>query len=292
MQTGAAKAGAVRAMFTKIVDYAGLFPPAQLAMPEAVAEYDAARHGTHAWMLGRFIVPVSRAQEMLTMLPDGEPFAVSVILDAVPQGLAQAAKLQSSDALRVQALEIVLEPDQIDDFARAAKDAGFGDTPSYVELRRDLWERDTQRAMPALAAAGLGAKVRCGGADASAFPAPAQLAKFIYSASRCSVPFKATAGLHHPIRHVDTATGAHMNGFLNLLAASAMARAGADREELVEPLACEDGAQFQFDDRGFRFNGHRVDVPEIEAMRREGFVSYGSCSFSEPVADLRAMNLL
>jgi asparagine synthase (glutamine-hydrolysing) len=129
MQTGAAKAGAVRAMFAKLVDYAGLFPPAQLAMPEAVAEYDAERNGTHAWMLGRFIVPVSRAQEMLAMLPDGEPFAVSVILDAGPQALAQAAKLQSNDALRVQALEIVLEPDAAATLPRlaAAFDEPLGD---------------------------------------------------------------------------------------------------------------------------------------------------------------------
>ncbi len=83
-----------------------------------------------------------------------------------------------------------------------------------------------------------------------------------------------------------------MHGFLNLLACAALARAGVDREELVEVLACEDAGQFHFDDRDFRFKAHRVHVPQIEAMRREGFVSYGSCSFSEPVEDLRALKLL
>src|SRR5215469_4630128 len=54
----------VHAAFKSLVDYAGLFPPAALGMSDAIDEYAAASEGAHAWMLGRFIVPFSRLEEL------------------------------------------------------------------------------------------------------------------------------------------------------------------------------------------------------------------------------------
>ncbi len=291
MQTGASKTAAVQAMFTGLIDYAGLFPPAQLTMPQAVSEYAAERRGSQAWMLGRFIVPYSRYRELLETLAHTQQIALSVILDGGIEALAQVANVRNSDRrARIEMLEIVLEPNRIDEFVQSAKDTGLADLPAYVEFAREGdWERLLEQALPRLAAAGLGAKVRCGGAQPAAFPAPSQLAAFIDLACRNGVPFKATAGLHHPIRHFDATIGASMNGFLNLLAAAALARSGATREELVDVLACEDPAAFAFDESGFRFRDRRVGALDIEAMRSRAFVSYGSCSFSEPVEDLRAL---
>jgi hypothetical protein len=53
----------LQALLTGLVDYAGLFPPAALAMPDAVREYAGHRAGEHAWMLGRFVLPVTRLPE-------------------------------------------------------------------------------------------------------------------------------------------------------------------------------------------------------------------------------------
>src|SRR6202171_3587103 len=46
-----------------LIDYAGLFPPASLAMAPSVANYDAYLRSEWSWILGRFIVPAPRLSE-------------------------------------------------------------------------------------------------------------------------------------------------------------------------------------------------------------------------------------
>src|SRR5919107_1312328 len=55
---------AVRVLLTDAIDYAGLFPPAQLDMPGAVAEYAAYLDSPHRWALGRFVVPAARLADL------------------------------------------------------------------------------------------------------------------------------------------------------------------------------------------------------------------------------------
>ncbi len=294
MQTDASRTAAVRAAFSKLIDYAGLFPPAQLAMPPAVAEYAAERNGAFSWMLGRFIVPASRVSELLDALPSGERLALSIILDTGVDGLTQIAHWHNDEPrISIEALEAVVRPESFESFSEARKRSSLEDLPTYVEFPRDAhWNDMLARIMPALAGADLGAKVRCGGLEAKAFPSPEELATFIQTASEASVPFKATAGLHHPIRHLDAATGFMMHGFLNLLAASAVAIAGAGREQVLEALEAENPSHFDFDDRGFAFDDYCFASTDLKNMRTHAFVGYGSCSFSEPVEDLRALNIL
>ena len=46
-----------RALLTRLIDHAPLFPPASLPLEEALAEDDRARASEHAWLLNRFVVP-------------------------------------------------------------------------------------------------------------------------------------------------------------------------------------------------------------------------------------------
>jgi hypothetical protein len=108
---------------------------------------------------------------------------------------------------------------------------------------------------------GAGAKVRCGGASV---PSVADLAAFIRACREAGVPFKATAGLHHAVR----TDGEH--GFLNLLAA-----AGSDD---VERMLESDDPEL---------------LLSVDARRaREALRSIGSCSFWEPVDELKALGIL
>src|SRR5438270_5317741 len=75
---------AVERAFAQLIDYAGLFPPAKLAMAQAVEEYFACDETTHAWMLGRFIVPASRIRELLEHHHGTDVMELSVIIDALP----------------------------------------------------------------------------------------------------------------------------------------------------------------------------------------------------------------
>jgi len=112
------------------------------------------------------------------------------------------------------------------------------------------------------------------------------------------VPFKATAGLHHPIRSMRALTyagdspRATMHGFLNVFCAAALAWHGLGEGTVSELLEETDPAALEFDEAGFAWKGHRLDTSQIQTARREFAHSFGSCSFEEPVADLRELGLL
>ncbi len=118
-----------------------------------------------------------------------------------------------------------------------------------------------------------------------------EVADFIAAANDAGVAFKATAGLHHPVRHRDATTEFMMHGFLNVLAAAALAPR-VDRVTLARIVAEEDPGAFAFDEATFRWRDEIVEAADIERMRRDAFVAYGSCSFAEPIDDLTALGIL
>src|SRR5215216_2608933 len=59
------RAPALRVLLQDAIDYAGLFPPAQLDMSGAVAEYASYLGSVDAWALGRFVAPVARLDELV-----------------------------------------------------------------------------------------------------------------------------------------------------------------------------------------------------------------------------------
>jgi hypothetical protein len=303
MPTSSSSPPAVRAAFEALIDYAGLFPPARLEMGPAAAEYLEHSLGAQAWMLGRFIVPLSRVDDLLNALPSAAA-SIPVSLIATAAELPRVAQLRATQTrLRIEVLETPLERLQRDrdtydaaigQFAAAAAHAGLSDLPAFVELPRDArWAGELSGATFALRRHRLGAKLRCGGVTADAFPSPDDVAFFLEATlGEYRVPMKATAGLHHPVRRPDPATGATMHGFLNLLVAAALARRGAQTSEIAGVLSCEDADRFGFHDDALHFGGVRIGHEELAAVRRDGFVSYGSCSFNEPVSDLRDLGVL
>ncbi len=262
---------AVRAALERLIDYAGLFPPAILPMDRALTEYAEAQEGAASWMLSRFIVKAADLDTLRARVAGRKRIELSVI--ATPELFEIVARARRDDWAAIASLEVPLDDEAIDTCARVVRATHLDDLPTYVELRRD------RLAMDELARYGLGAKLRCGGTQASAFPSVQEVAAFIAAATAAGVPFKATAGLHHPVRHFNEGEGVMMHGFLNILIAAARATE-IDRKSLEAILAQEDPAALALTD---------------EALMRRGrarFVAYGSCSFEEPVADLRALGLL
>lgn len=286
MRTSSATAPAVRVALRAFIDYAGLFPPAKLALPQALAEYRAAGEGPQAWMLGRFIVPAS----LLEQSHEALAIPLSAIVERNPAAFAAVAALRERGA-RIEAIEIppATSPLPAAELVAAARRTAL---PAFLEIPRARLEHDELTAqMNELARDGFGAKLRCGGTTREAFPSVDEVAQFIAAATRASVPFKATAGLHHPVRHLDPATGFPMHGFLNLLAAAALARR-VDDATLERIVAEEEPDAFGFEDASFVWRGERIGVEDLANARRTAFVSYGSCSFAEPVADLIALQIL
>jgi hypothetical protein len=129
------------------------------------------------------------------------------------------------------------------------------------------------------------AKVRTGGLTPEAAPTASVLADFLCEAAARRLPFKATAGLHHPI-------GGTMHGFVNVFAAAGFAWHGLDRAAVPEILNEADPAGFEFLDDELRWRGRKITATQIAAARRDFAHSFGSCSFEEPIADLRQLDWL
>lgn len=240
-------------MFARLIDHAALFPPASMPLEEALEEDRRARSGEHAWVVGRFVVPVRQ----LEALPPERP-PLSVVL----RSSEDAAALDG--VAGVEAVELPLghprpRPAELVAAHRRLQPLGVD---AYFELvLDDGWRDSVPAAVGALAAIGARAKLRCGGA---AVPSIDQVALVITCCREAGVRFKATAGLHHAVRRGEE------HGFLNLLAAVT-----APRREVADVLAEEDPAALQLDDAS-----------------RDLFAGFGSCSWREPVEDLRALGLL
>jgi hypothetical protein len=139
------------------------------------------------------------------------------------------------------------------------------------------------------------AKVRTGGVTAAAFPTPEQLLRFIRSCVEEQVRFKATAGLHHALRaeyrltyEADAAKGT-MFGFLNVLLATALVRAGRADDEVLAALVERDAASLAVGEERIAWRGITLEAAELLAAREQAIVGFGSCSFREPLDELAAL---
>jgi hypothetical protein len=292
---------ALHALLEGAVDYAGLFPPASLEMRAAVANYSEYLDGVDAWMLGRFVLPIARLEEFeVERLAVGGAEATRrwrlsglTGADAIAD-VARAIEFnrRGGTGAIVDSLEAKLS--DVDDMRRVAARLP-GDMELYVEVPV---ADDPQALVRAIADVGAKAKIRTGGVSPSAFPSSGEVARFMHRCIEAGTPFKATAGLHHPLRaeyrltYDPDAPMGTMFGFLNVLLAAALLCAGASEEEARAALETTSPGDFAFDDSGARWRGHRLTIDQLRAARRAAARSFGSCSFHEPVDDLPALSPL
>jgi hypothetical protein len=290
----------LRALLDGLVDYAGLFPPAGQSMDEAVAEYAAHRAGAHGWMLGRFVVPASRLGEFADaaggVLPvGGDAWSLSVLLGPdLERDVAAAVAFNASHrGARCDIAEA--KAANADDVGSVARAAGSSGLTVYVEIPV---HEDPAPLIECIARHRLRAKIRTGGVTADAFPPAQDVARFLAACIRAGVAFKATAGLHHPLcgayRLTYDATGptGTMYGFLNVFLAAALLRDGGSEEDAQRLLVENEATSLTFDARGAEWRGRRFLSPRLVQLRSRVAVSFGSCSFREPVHDLNALGLL
>lgn len=290
------RTASANALLSGVVDYAGLFPPAALDMRVAVHEYRAAAAGPDAWMLGRFVIPASRLEELAALLREtpGSDWRVSAIVRADQPADAAAIDAFNGEALRLGMRVDCIECkpatlDGIDALARTFAD----DFEIYVEIApgpsADAW-------FARVAARGLRAKVRTGGVTPDAFLEPPELASLLAGAVRSRVPLKATAGLHHAVRgayrltYAPDSASAPMYGYLNVLLATAALEAGASAAEAEALLQAADPASLVFGADAVRWNGAAFPLSALHVLRRRGLVSFGSCSFREPASEFAALS--
>lgn len=292
-------------MLDGLFDYAGLFPPAGLDMDAAVASYARGLDTDDGWMIGRFVVPVARLAEFeaaaFKFLPrgeDDEPWALTALTapagaDAFEQDIEHIAAFNAAHAdpgTGLACIDLVELKATDTDGLEQALDGITDDLFPFFELAVD---HDPRGLIAALAGSQAGAKVRTGGVKPELYPAPEGVAAFITACAASRVPFKATAGLHHPFRHRNETVGADEFGFMNVLVASAVAlHHEAAPDTVTAALVERDHANFVVDDRGLTWRDTHIDVAALEETRLSFFVSLGSCSYDEPRDDLRDLGWL
>jgi hypothetical protein len=290
---------AVRALLTGVVDYAGLFPPAALDMPTAVRNYVAYRSEPSSWMLGRFVIPVSRLDELAGIVQHVDlgatPIGLSVLCGGTAaEDIETALAFQNAHGAEVTvdvAEARVAGVEEIESLAASAA----GRLEIFAEVPSDP---DPRELIAAAAHAGISAKIRTGGVTPDAFPSAANVVRFIRRCLDARVRFKATAGLHHPIRAEYALTyeasppRGMMFGYLNVLLATAFMRQGMSDDDARLVLEEQDRSAFLIADGAISWRGRSLDTTNLQALRDQAAVSFGSCSFREPVDELQALGAM
>lgn len=291
-----------RALLAEIIDYAGLFPPSQISMAEAVENYADYKKSAYSWMLGRFVVVVARLDEFMDHADEylkheaENGWRLSVLAgEDVYDSIRRVDRFNAQNASRVlcDALEIkVTTASEIENAVRILPNY----LTAYFEIPTDKTLAET---VSTLAVRGQRAKIRTGGLTADAFPSTAQIIRFMRTCLAANVPFKATAGLHHPLRcfkpltYAPDAPKGTMHGFLNLFLAAGFARQGFKPNVLEELLEDEFYESFEFSEGAVTWHrDYTLTVQQIALMRERSVVSFGSCSFEEPIEDLKEIGIL
>ncbi len=249
--------GSLRALLTHLIEYAGLYPPAGLPLADVAENYKLYLASPESWILNRLVLPRTKLDEVHLETN----WRVTLLVDAEPGTLpAQIETLEIKEGRRLS-------------------------LPTYCEVPLD-------RIVDGFA------KVRAGGLTPESIPSAEELAGFLCDAAGRKLAFKATAGLHHPLRsdrpltYASGAPRAVMHGFVNVFMAAAFAWNGADRATVLRVLNETDAAAFHFLYDEALWRTRRLTTEQIAASRRDFAHSFGSCSFEEPIADLRKLGWL
>src|SRR5690348_6846865 len=127
-------AKSLHALLENSVDYAGLFPPAELALEPALQAQSAYVRSPDRWMLGAFVLPVAKfsaAKPQFSLFDSAHPLRISALgsktttIAEFQTALAKAAEAISSlasarPAILVEQFEMPLPPGAIPDSLGAA----------------------------------------------------------------------------------------------------------------------------------------------------------------------------
>lgn len=297
---------ALEVLLAGVVDYAGLFPPAALDMTSATQAYAQYLRDPAKGMLGRFVVPVVRLREFddaaSALLPRGassDPWRLSALpgpdltadIDLALKFNCRHWNESDIGHAVIDALEIKVSTTPEIDAACSIMPRQFA---PYFEIPI---ANDPRELIGAIKRGGGFAKARTGGVTEGAFPDAKDVARFMMRCRDARVAFKLTAGLHHPVRaeyaltYAPDAPRGTMFGYLNMFTAAALAWNGADESVILSALLSESPHDFRFSDDAIAFSAHAVPLAKVHDAREHFIISFGSCSFREPVDDLATLSI-
>ncbi|MCU0372066.1 MAG: hypothetical protein MUE56_02330 [Ignavibacteria bacterium] len=323
---------AFTAFMNRIIDYAGMFPPAGLNLEDAFRNYGGYIKSEDEWMLSRFVCTIKTfgnffdgnnpARKIMdehkgdnwikfTILLTGgnspKEFYPSLENDLK---LLRKFREENFDSLSADSFEVKL-PEELhtksagkstlkflNESSLIFNDLGFYGCRMFVEPPvnndyRYIFEKLAETIAESDHDGGnAGFKLRTGGVTPELFPSPEQIACALNVCNLSKIEFKATAGLHHPVRHYNDGVNTKMHGFLNVFGAGIFAYANyLNEREITEIINDENPHNFVFENDKFIWKDLTADTESI-GNARSGFVTtFGSCSFDEPRGDLKTLGM-
>ena len=300
--TGSAPTALARTAVAELFDDAALFPPARAPMEAALGLHALAARSSWGFAQGRFLVPVGALRTFTVErrhLDYLSPLAIGVVVGSpadpgTPAPLDELGPevgrtLMADRGVTVALIEYRPGDQTKEGLRTAARElteiVGEFGCDGFVEVAVTGTDVDVPGQVAALQGSGVGAKIRCGGLEPTMVPTPDSVARFIAACVQHDLPFKATAGLHHALSAPDPD---RRFGYLNLLLATVLAHRGADVATIADALAMGDSAGVEASADALHLGRHEISRVDVSAARSH-FTAFGTCSFTEPLADLLAI---
>lgn len=281
---------AIDALLARLIDYAGIYPPASLDMHTAARKYLEYRQSSHAQALGRFVVDLNRFPYLWD--------AAGEYVNGIHVTAISAHDADWDDLHRLVLKGIPIDSVEI----KGAEAAEIGRIamriPPGVAIYFEVPMDSAPATLDAIATAGARVKIRTGGIAADAIPSTRALAQMLSDIAARRLIFKATAGLHHPLRGRHALNYSHgsptavMHGFVNLACAAALLYFGGDAKDAQLVLEEEWPGAWRMTPEAIIWEENSWNADELREVRQQFFASFGSCSFEEPMRDLEALRWL
>ncbi len=283
---------------TGLIDYAGMFPPAALDIETAQRNYTDYLEGGDSWMLGRYIIPATQLHRAFVRpdfrfsvivspeMPKEELDQLSIFKGCVEMVETRVPEDNDSPArcsdhlLRLktglaqtglQGVQLFVEAENVTAVASAI--ATFNNSNIEGEVVKNA-----------------GFKFRCGGLKKQPYPSPEKVTEAISTCCDHDIPIKFTAGMHHPLGNNSPEIRPLQHGFINIFGAALLYWTGnLSKSEITECLCDKAASHFHFTKEHFSWREKTISAGEIERLRLSKVISFGSCSFTEPVEGLSSL---
>lgn len=321
---------AFKSFMNGIIDYAGMFPPANLELKPAFQNYLNYISSDDEWMMDKFVCSMksfgtiadtntdvykllknytSERRVSFSLLLTGGKTAKE-FLKSFETDLKQVNDFIGNNDVEINSFEVKIPNELFDKFNTNALKIFFKDyrdmlnsfdkqessvffEPPVNDNYKFVFEKFAHTAAEIIDENRKGFKLRTGGITPELFPSTEQVSFALKTCRDNKVRFKATAGLHHPVRHYNDSVSTKMHGFLNIFGAGVLAYSNLlSLKEINEIIQDEHSVSFVFTEDKFKWNDIPADADSITNARKEFVNSFGSCSFDEPKDDLKNLNLL
>ncbi len=310
----------LKELMSGLIDYAGLFPPASLPLDKAIAEYLYYKKSEYSFPVSRFVVPASSVENLKSICKEHNVKNINLSVLLPEMGFDEKNEkniflaidelsniIKSNPFIEVSSYEIKLpknlsvdtKENLLQSLTKIISKVNKVNESSVIFFEPfvldDNWKNNIDIACDVILQnkEKTGFKLRTGGVTKDAFPHTDIVAYAIKKCSELKIKFKATAGLHHPLRHYNTTVNSKMHGFFNVFLGFLIAEKYSPTLEKIKGIInTESPDKFNFSDDFITFESFVLSLSDIKKIKASYQLSYGSCSIDEPIDDLKTLKLM